>query len=152
LRRSIEGGVHRIWPNDHSMRSDIAGSEAATGMDDVFDRIRDLKPQSESDSYLKSQALQLSSDLMQSRWLLIEQTQNELPTVFLVVLTFWLTVLFAGFGLLAPRNVTALSALAVCGVSMAGAVYLILELNHPLEGSIKVSSGPLVKALSLIGK
>ena len=84
--------------------------------------------------------------------LVIEQSQNDLPTIFLVVLTFWLTVLFATFGLSAPRNVTAISALFICAVSMAGAVFLILELNHPLEGTIKVSSAPLLKALSVIGK
>jgi hypothetical protein len=89
---------------------------------------------------------------MQSRWMFIEQSQTDLPRVFLVALTFWLTVLFTQFGLLAPRNRTAMSALLICAISMSSAIFLILELNHPLEGSIKVSSAPLQKALSLIGK
>jgi hypothetical protein len=126
--------------------------EAATGMADVYNKIRKLSPKNDSQRYLHSQALQLSADMMQSRWMLIEQSQNNLPTVFLVVLTFWLTVLFAQFGLLAPRNLTAISALFICAISMSGAIFLILELNHPLEGTIKVSSAPLHKSLSLIGK
>jgi hypothetical protein len=84
--------------------------------------------------------------------MLIEQSQTALPRIFLVVLAFWLTVLFAQFGLLAPRNLTALSALLICALSMSGAIFLILELNQPLEGTIKVSSAPLHKALLLIGK
>jgi hypothetical protein len=121
-------------------------------MADVYNKIREHSPKNESQKYLQSQVLQLSADMMQSRWMLIEQSQTNLPRIFLVVLTFWLTVLFTQFGLLAPRNLTAMSALFICGISMSGVIFLILELNQPLEGTIKVSSAPLHKALSLIGK
>jgi hypothetical protein len=87
-----------------------------------------------------------------SRWLMIEQAQTTLPTVFLGMLIFWLTVLFASLGLLAPRNVTTWCCLFVCAVSMAGAIYLILEMNRPLEGAVQISPAPLQKALTVIGK
>lgn len=152
LRLAVASGVKRIWPDDSTQHVDLKELEATTGMDDVYDEIRGLTPQNDSQQYLKSQALQLSADLMQSRWMVVEQSQTSLPTIFLVVLTFWLTGLFAHFGLLAPRNLTAVLALFVCAISMAGAIFLILELNHPLEGAIKVSSAPLLKALSVIGR
>jgi hypothetical protein len=152
LRRAVASGVERVWPNDSTHHVDLTELEAATGMEDVYDKIRELSPQNDSQQYLKSQAVQLSADLMQSRWMLLEQSQNNVPTVFLIVLTFWLTVLFANFGLLAPRNLTAILALFICAMSMSGAIFLIMELNHPLEGVIKVSSAPLLKALSVIGK
>ena len=152
LTQAVSSGIERIWPNERRQGADLAKMEAATEMADNYNKIRELSPQNDSQKYLHSQALQLSADMMQSRWMLIEQSQTNLPRIFLVVLTFWLTVLFALFGLLAPRNLTAKSALFVCALSMSGAIFLILELNHPLEGSIKVSSAPLHKALSLIGK
>jgi hypothetical protein len=152
LRRSVAAGVERVWPSDHARKADLAGVEGATGMEDVYDKIRDLAPQNDAQQYLKSQALQMSADLMQSRWMVLEQSQNALPTAFLVVLVFWLAVLFASLGLLSPRNLTAITALFTCAVSMSGAIFLIMELNRPLEGSIKVSSAPLHKALSIIGK
>ena len=68
------------------------------------------------------------------------------------MLIFWLTVLFAGLGLLAPRNATAGCCLLVCAVSMAGAIYLILEMNRPFEGAVQISPAPLQKALSVIAK
>ena len=55
---------------------------------------------------LRSHALATSMELAQSRWLIIEQAQTTLPVAFLGILLFWLTVLFASFGLLAPRNAT----------------------------------------------
>jgi hypothetical protein len=126
--------------------------EESTVTADVYTRIRELSPQNDSQKYLQSQALQIGADMMQSRWMLIEQSQTKLPRIFLSVLTFWLTVLFVQFGLLAPRNMTAKTALFICALSVSGAIYLILELNNPLEGTIKVSSAPLHKALFLIGK
>jgi hypothetical protein len=152
LRQAVAAGIKRIWPNESAQGADLAKMEAATGMADVYNKIRELSPKNDSQKYLQTQALQIGADMMQSRWMLIEQSQTNLPRIFLVVLTFWLTVLFVQFGLLAPRNRTALSALFICALSMSCAIFLILELNNPLEGTIKISSAPLHKALSLIGK
>jgi hypothetical protein len=68
------------------------------------------------------------------------------------MLIFWLMVLFASLGLLAPRNLTTWSCLFVCAVSMSGAIYLILEMNRPLQGAVQISPAPLQKAVSLIEK
>ena len=152
LRGSVAAGIKRVWPDDGAHHPVLAELERATGMDGVYDGIRELSPASDSQQYLKSQALQLGAELMQSRWMFIEQSQNKLPTTFLIVLTFWLTVLFGTLGLLAPRNLTAMFSLFICAISMAGAIFLILELNQPLEGIIKVSGAPLIEALSIIGK
>ena len=152
LKDVVASGIERVWPTDGAHKVDLAAAAKTAGMEDVYDKIRELTPKDESQQYLKSQALQLGADLMQSRWMLVEQSQNQLPPVFLGVLTFWLTVLFTAFGMLAPRNLTAISGLSICALSMAGAILLILELNRPLEGAIKASSAPLQKALSFIGK
>ena len=152
LRQATAAGIERIWPDEGTHGAELAKMEAASDMSHVYNRIRELSPQNDDQKYLQTQALQIAADMMQSRWMLIEQSQVNLPRMFLVVLTFWLTVMFVQFGLLAPRNRTALSALFICAISMAGAIFLILELNHPLEGRIKVSSAPMQKALSLIGK
>jgi hypothetical protein len=89
---------------------------------------------------------------LQSRWLLIEQTQNALPVPFLVVLLFWLTMLHMSFGLFAPRNATVIIRLLICALSVSGAIFLILEMNHPLSGMIKVYSAPMLKALEHLGQ
>ena len=76
---------------------------------------------------------------------------SELPLPLLVILICWLTVLFVSFGRFAPRNATVLSVLFVCACSMSAAVFLILEMNRPLDGLIKVSSAPLRNALDHLG-
>jgi hypothetical protein len=152
VRQATDLAIERIWPNESRQGADLAKMEESTGTSDVYTKLRELSPRNDSQKYLQTQALQIGADMMQSRWMLIEQSQTKLPRIFLSVLTFWLTVLFVQFGLLAPRNMTAKTALFICALSVSGAIYLILELNNPLEGTIKVSSAPLHKALFLIGK
>jgi hypothetical protein len=151
MREGIAANVEHLWPT--SGRSpNMAGIEQSTGMDDVHEMIVQLAPADEAHRVLRAHAIDTCIDLAHSRWLIIEQAQTSLPWVFLGMLVFWLTVLFASLGLLAPRNATTRGSLFVCAVSMAGAIYLILELNRPLEGAVQISPAPLRKALAVIGK
>ena len=152
LRQATAAAIERIWPDEGAQGVVWAKMVAADETADLYNKIRELSPQNDGQKYLQSQALQIAADMIQTRWMLIEQSQVNLPRMFLSVLSFWLIVLFVQFGLLAPRNRTAMSAVLICALSMAGAIFLILELNHPLEGRIKVSSAPMQKALSLIGR
>lgn len=152
LPQSVASAIERIWPGENTHGANLDKMATAPEMANIYNKIRELAPKNDAQKYLQSQALQLGADIMQSRWMLIEQSQTNLPRAFLIVLAFWLTVLFTQFGMLAPRNLTTISSLIICAISMSGAIFLILELNQPLEGMIKVSSIPLHKALSLIGK
>jgi hypothetical protein len=87
------------------------------------------------------------SELAQTRWFLIEQEQNQLPLPLLIILVFWLSLLFASFGLFTPTNATALIVLFLGACALSAAIYLVLELDRPLEGLIKVSDAPLRNAL-----
>lgn len=64
----------------------------------------------------------------------------------------WLSVLFAAFGLIAARNATTVAVLLICAVVVSTSVFLILEMNRPLNGVIKISSSPLRYALSQLGR
>ena len=151
VREGIANSVELLWPTDGKNPS-LSAIEQPTGLDEVHDLILRLTPQDEPHRLLRSHAVTACIELAQSRWLIIEQAQTALPTAFLAMLIFWLTVLFASLGLLAPHNATIWFCLFVCAVSMAGAIYLILEMNRPLEGAVQISPAPLLKALAVIGK
>ena len=56
---------------------------------------------------------------------------------------FWIAVLFTGFGLFARFNATVIAAVFIGALSVSGAIFLILELNHPYEGVMRISGAPL---------
>jgi hypothetical protein len=152
LRGTIVGAMNHIWPEEKAGKANLDLVEKSHGMEGIQTRIRALVPQTDTQRQLQAQAVQISSDLAQMRWMLIEQRQQTLPVTFLVVLGFWLTMLFTSFGLFAPRNATVITVLCISALSVSGALFLILEMNSPLEGMIKVSSAPLHKALGHLGK
>jgi hypothetical protein len=65
---------------------------------------------------------------------------------------FWLAAIFARFGLSAPNNGSATMALFVAALSVAGAISLMLEMDQPYSGPIKISSAPLRTALEQLGR
>ena len=77
--------------------------------------------------------------------------RNSLPTPLVAVLVFWLVILFFGYGLLAPANATVVAMLAICALSVSGALFLLLELTSPFTGVMRVPSKPLRDALELLG-
>lgn len=115
-------------------------------------RVEALMPQTEAQRTLKSQAESLAINLGQTRWLLFAQSGTSISTPFLVIVVFWLTVLYLSFGLFAPANVTAFTTLFVSAVSVAGAMFLILELDHPFGGLMQIPDTPLRDALAVLGK
>jgi hypothetical protein len=152
LREGLAASIDHLWPTGRGRKPNLGAAERRIAIDDVQEMIMQLAPQDETHRVIRAYALETCGAIVQSRWLMIERAQTTLPAVILGMLIFWLTVLFASLGLLAPRNATTWCCLFVCAVSMAGAIYLILEMNRPHEGAVQVSPAPLQKALSVIGK
>jgi len=152
FRRTLTSATERVWPRNRTGVEGISVLEASTEWTKMGDMLRALTPQNESQASLKQQALGIANDLAELRWLLIERADSSLPTTFLVVLVFWFTMLFATFGMLAPKNATVIAVLLVCALSVAGGLLLILEMSHPLAGLMKVSGAPLQKALDYMGR
>jgi hypothetical protein len=152
MRSSLVSTMDRIWPKDKSSKTNIRSVETSKGVEVIQGKLRGLTPRSDSQRLLQSQALQIADQVAQTRWVMIEQTQQTLPMAFLVILLFWLTILFSCFGLLSPGNATVLVVLFVCALSVSGAIFLILEMDTPFTGIVKVSSTTMQKALDNLGR
>jgi hypothetical protein len=150
LRRVLEVAITRIWPEHKLTGAQLAPT--AAGGEALFDVLQNLAPQTDAQRSQKAQALALASDLGQMRWLLFEQAGSSISTPLLVIVVFWLAILFFSFGLFAPSNATAVASLLVAALSVSGAILLILELDQPFSGLIRISSQPMQNALSQLGR
>lgn len=147
LKTAVARMIVQVWSDD--AKQNVFQSPA--GMEVVFDRLQDLVPRTDAQRMLQSQAESIMINFGQERTLLFAQGGSSISTPFLVVVVFWLTVLFVSFGLFAPQNATAIVILIVSAISVAAALFLILELDHPFSGVIQISSAPLRTALSSLG-
>lgn len=149
LRCGLASAIARIWPED-GVAFPGDNLDTMNALQQMHYRLRSLSPQNDTQRVLQSQALAQSDDLAQSRWQILQLAEARLPTPFLVVLAFWLMVLFASFSLFSPRNVTVTVVFGLCALSVSGAIFLVQEMSRPSQGTMKVSSAPLVHAYSLL--
>src|SRR5215831_3028357 len=150
VQRSTAATLERFWPTQG--RGAIAVDAGANPVEALYDKIQALSPQSEVQRAMQSQALTLAAAVGRTRLLLFEHLGTSIPLPFLVVLVLWLCIIFASFGLFAPRNATVIAVLGVCALSVAAAIFLIIELDRSFEGLLQVSSAPLRSALAQLGR
>jgi len=151
MRQAIGPLVERLWWEKQSPAAKDAPFEATPIAKDVFVRIGELTPTTEAQRSLKTRAIQVSTELAQTRLALFVQAGSSIPMPFLAVLIFWLAIIFASFSLFAPLNPTLLAALVVFALSASAALFLILEMGEPFVGLMQIPSAPLRNALAPLG-
>jgi hypothetical protein len=114
------------------------------------DSILALKPANSRDKWWLDQAMTLAGKIGDTRWLLTQQVGQGTPKAFVALLVFWLTLLFASFGLFAPRNPTSAVTLTLCAVAVAGAIGMILELEQGFGGLVHISPQPMRQAVNAL--
>lgn len=147
VRQIVDRMIAKLWPDSHSaliLWSDPSGFRNER----LYDAIQKLSPQNDLQHSLKTQALTAASDLGQMRWLLAEQGGSSISTPLLVIVVSWLGILFLSFALFAPPNATVLISLMIAALSVSGGILLILELDRPFDGFIRISSTPMHHTLS----
>lgn len=152
LRFALAGAVDEIWQGHGYQSAKLDSRTNRTRADSIFEKVQQLQPRNDYQRALNAQAMQIGAELGRLRSLLLEQTQGTIPMPFLIVLVFWLTVIFAGFGLFSRPNSTVVGVLLLSSISIAGAIFLVLELDRPFEGLIQISNAPLRNAVAHLGK
>jgi hypothetical protein len=143
LKASVSAAMDEIWRE---------GGKTSARFEDVYSAISDLAPKSDAQRAALSQANGLLLELGRSRWLLFARSASAISTPLLVLVVFWLTINFVSFGLFASRNTTVMAALLVGAISVAGAVYLILEMDSPFSGLLRLSEAPMRGVIGQLGR
>lgn len=152
LRGFLQAVLGQFWPHEVSAPVGSAEHPSRTAGLILLEAITALDPKTEVQRLLKGRGQDMIIGLAQTRQRLVVTDEDSIPVALLVVLGCWQAVLFAGFGLLAPRNGTAFTVLIVCALSVAGALFVVLELDRPFDGMIRVSNEPLRAVLAHMGE
>ena len=152
LRGALQVTHDRVWPPEQNQRGSLDPGALKGSATAFVEQLEDLTPKTEAQRGMQNRALQLSETIGQTRLLMFAQRSGgSVSWPFLTVLVFWICVLFLGFGLFARANATVVVALLVGTLSVSGAVFLIMELNTPYQGFMKISDAPLRAAMQQIG-
>lgn len=157
LRRYTAAAVATTWPEEAAPSGDYPKATAdAPEIDSnilgdllhtIEADIRLVAPDTDAEGLAKTECLKRMEALLDERWELISEAHSTISPPLVIVMLFWLSIVFISFGLLAPPNMVSVAFVMIVGLSIGGAIFVILELQGPLDGWIKVSSEPLRHAL-----
>ena len=139
--------VNDLWRNPQGEPYLVERRAAGDVLEHVREGIRALKPVDDGQRWLDDQALQISVSLMRQRWLMIEQAGPTVRPVMIAIVVLWIVAIFLSFGLNAPRNRLVVAALLIGALAIGSAMHLILELDRPFEGELRISERHMLLAL-----
>jgi hypothetical protein len=134
----------RSAQNDDLLAADRVSEQM---LNDTGKSLNAIKPLDAGQVALWQHAQQQFQKVVELRWIIVEQSDGTIPMPLLVLLAAWLMAIFASFGYRAPRNAVVISSFMLASLLVASAVYLILDLDVPFSGPIKVSPAPLERAV-----
>jgi hypothetical protein len=111
-----------------------------------------LEPRNDRQRRLAAKAWDQARKYNDTQMLMARQLASPFPPHVLTVVIWWAIVLFLGNGLVATPNTVTVIALLAGAISIATAIFLILELSHPYTGYIRISCEGLDNALQALGE
>lgn len=154
LRQAVESMAKRVWDESETRTKSVHAFTTTAAFEEFYEKLDRLAADSEAKRSLKDRAVQAATELAKTRFLLFAEaeTDRSIPTPFLIVLTFWLTIIFISFSLFAQPNAIVIVCLVLFAISASASIYLVLELAQPFDGLMQISSEPLRKALEPMSK
>lgn len=152
LKQMVEQQIVRMQGTSEAAASDDAIIRRAEEYEAFYRSVASLTPESDAQTAEIRRALDIVMDLLRSRWMLSLDMAPELPVAFLLFVLAWLVLDFFYVGLYASDNAFVIVALAFVAICLASAMFLMLELEDPLTGFIRVSAEPLKRAVAVLGR
>ena len=149
LRHYTAEALHTTWPDTApAQEQPLENKQAGELLDHAMQAILTLTPRNDNERWLRNQALKIAARLIHTRWSLLVGQEGAINPVLLGIMVAWIFVIFASFGLFAPRNATVVAAFFLCSVSIGASIFLILEMDTPFSGVIMISGAPMQSALA----
>ena len=151
LKAAVKQAHKAIWVDDEDPRNyDIA--RLVAGYDQLNAAAARLKATTPEQTAALPTVNVSIGIIEQTRLLMSLQLASPISWPLLFVVVSWAMLLFAGYGVLARFNGTAVMAALIGAFSVGSAVFLILELNQPFNGLFRIPASAIEETLSVLGK
>jgi hypothetical protein len=152
LRDLVRQTHDSVWSSDGARPENLNSTSIQQAAKARLAQVARLDPKTDTQRLLKGRAIEQVDGVSRLRLQMFESRGGQISWPFLTVLIFWIAILFLGFGLLAPFNPTVAVTQFLGAVSVAGALFLILELNEPYRGLLQISDAPLAMAIGQLDR
>lgn len=151
--------IASTWPDEPPPRGaqypDVSGMPRvgetpilAALMDRIGLEVSELTPSDAMHTRLAALCLDRYKDVSHARLGVIEAASRGLFEPFYQVVVIWLMIIFALFGLVAPRNILSIITIALTAISLSSVLFVMLDLSGPYGGFFSIPSTSMRAALS----
>jgi hypothetical protein len=150
LKQAVGRTRERFWGHAIGGPAAFSYQQSRADLGEIEEFFASLHPPSDEQRHLLDTAKQLATSIVQTNLLMSRQLANPVPALLLIVVVSWSSLLFLGFGLLANFNPVTVVAEALGAMSVASAIFLILEFSHPYSGLFSISGSGIDQVLSAL--
>jgi len=149
LKGYVRVALDEEWPM--MARGQSTSQQSQQAVDNLWQTYREIEPQTPRENALYAASLERLNELSDSRRLRLHASRNDLPLVVRILL--WgggfMTLAFTYF--FGVKNVRSQALMtAALAIVLSFVLFLIVALDNPFHGSVRVSPEPLENALKMI--
>jgi hypothetical protein len=151
LRKALRQTYGEIWGDSAGTPSDVDIKSIFAGTKTLDQYLLSLSPKSDSQKQALSMANSAASDINKTRLLMGLQLAGGIPWPMLTIVICWSLLMFCGYGLVSPVNRTVIVALGFGAITIASAIFVIVQLSNPYSGAFKLSAAPMTDTIEALG-
>jgi hypothetical protein len=150
LRAAVVRARDRFWGGRAVGVTPYA--QLRTDLHDIMGFFASLEPATDQQKQLITTAMPNFMQVVETTLLMTRRLANPAPTLLLFVVIGWAALLFMSFGLLDAFNVLSVAIAALGSITVASAIYMILELSQPYSGLLRISPVGVDNLIAALGR
>ena len=152
LRDTLVRTHELFWGKRGANSMTLGVAVALPAIKAMNDSLNMLDPKTPMQTALFSSAIDYDKAIEATRLKMSLQLASTVAPPLLLIIGFWSVLLFLGYGLLSRVNAMTIAVLGFGALSVAGAIFLIIELHRPYSGLIHVPPAALEEAINTMRK
>jgi hypothetical protein len=150
LRAAVVRARDRFWGGRAVGVTPYA--QLRTDLHDIMGFFASLEPATDQQKQLITTAMPNFMHVVETTLVMTRRLANPAPRLLLFVVIGWAALLFMSFGLLDAFNVLSVAIAALGSITVASAIYMILELSQPYSGLLRISPVGVDNLIAALGR
>lgn len=146
LKNAVESTMNQLW-GDNRVKAGALSDTNKRELGQLQKMLFSLSAKNEIQREAQANALKALSELARLNAVAFTQQGSDVMTPLLVVVSCWMMITVLGWNLFAPCNRMVMAVNVVCSLSVASAIFLILEMDQPFHGIVQISDAAMRAAL-----
>jgi hypothetical protein len=149
LRAAVVRARDRFW--DGRAVGVTPYAQLRADLHEIMGFFANLDPTTDQQKQLITTALPDFMQVVETTLLMTRQLANPVPKLLLFVVIGWAALLFMSLGLLGTFNALSVAIEALGSITVASAIYMILEFSQPYSGLFRISPVGVDNLISVLG-